>query len=303
MDKTDMSLIILLTANSRQSYAELAKKLGLSINAVHKRIQLLVESGVIRRFTAKVGILAAPAIVVFISGTSTLPSLQDLPAKMKAHGSIYWLAEGGGKFIYTGAYLHNVNEVLDLTRYVQKEAGISEPRVGILAGAGPSPIIPTFKPSDLVLCDLDYRIMRSLKDDSRKAVSDISGEIGVSAKTVRRRLNRMKKNFLIELGLEWYPDKSNDIMTLVDVQLKPGADLGVIPFQILRKYAPNTLFFWCFANLPNIVTYTVWTNSMGELERLREKLEKEPAVAAVVPNILFTGFMFPTWRDKFAEKA
>ena len=51
-----MSLIMLLSANSRLSYAELAEKLNLSVNAVHKRIQLLIETGVIRMFTAKVGL-------------------------------------------------------------------------------------------------------------------------------------------------------------------------------------------------------------------------------------------------------
>ena len=43
---------MLLSANSRSSYAELAEKLNLSVNAIHKRIQLLIEKGIIRRFTA-----------------------------------------------------------------------------------------------------------------------------------------------------------------------------------------------------------------------------------------------------------
>ena len=63
------------------------------------------------------------------------------------------------------------------------------------------------------LCELDYKIIRSLKEDSRKPVADISEEIGVSAKTIRRRLDRMIKNFLIELSIDWYPDASNDLMS------------------------------------------------------------------------------------------
>ncbi len=54
-----MVLIQLLLSNSRLSYAELAEKLNLPVNAVHKRIQLLIETGVIRKFTAKLGALAA----------------------------------------------------------------------------------------------------------------------------------------------------------------------------------------------------------------------------------------------------
>ena len=75
------------------------------------------------------------AIVVFISGTSQLGSFQDLPAKLKAHNSIYWLAEGGGKFLYIGAYLKNLNELVGLVEFLKKEAGLPEPTIGIMASA------------------------------------------------------------------------------------------------------------------------------------------------------------------------
>ena len=296
-----MSLIMLLSVNSRLSYAGLAERLNLSVNAVHKRIQLLIETGVIRKFTAKLSLASLGAVVTFVSGTSILGSFQNLPAKLKSHGSIYWLAEGSGKFLFIGAYLRNLNESVGLVEFLKKEAGLPEPTVRIMAAA-PLQVTPNPKPNDLALYDLDYKIIRSLKDDSRKAVSDVANEVSVSAKTVRRRLMRMTKNNLIELGLEWYPDKSNDIITLLDLHLKPDADLGIVPYQILRKYAPNTLFYWSYINIPNDVTYTVWTNNMNELQSLRENLEKEPSIAYIVPNILYTGYIFNTWRDELVEK-
>jgi Lrp/AsnC family transcriptional regulator, leucine-responsive regulatory protein len=302
MDKTDMSLLMLLSANSRLSYAELAEKLNLSVNAVHKRIQLMIEAGVICKFTAKVSILASKAIVVYISGISQLGSFGDLPDKLKTQGSIFWLAVGGGKFLYIGSYVESLADVEGVVSYLKRVAGIAEPQVGIMASAGPSPVFANLNPADLILCDLDYRIIRSLKDDSRKAISDVAEELGVSAKTVRRRLERMVKNNLAEFTIEWYPDKSNDIITLVDVHFKPEVDFGVVPFQLLRKYAPNTLFFWCFLNFPNMVTFTIWTNTMNELQTLRESLEKEPQVTSVVFNILYKGYIFNTWRDKLVEK-
>jgi DNA-binding Lrp family transcriptional regulator len=302
VDKTDMSLIMLLSSNSRLSYAELAEKLSLSVNAVHKRIQLLIEAGVICKFTAKVSLFAANSSVVFLSGTSQLESLHDLPGKLERHGSIYWLAIGSGKYLYIGAYLRNIAELVSVVDFVKKEAGIPNPTVGIMAiGSFQNGLKP--KPSDLDLCDLDYRIIRSLKDDSRKAVSDVAAEVGVSTKTVRRRLNRMIKNNLIELGLEWYPDKSNDIITLIDIHLKPDADVKSVSNRIAKQHAPNTLFYWCFANIPNLVTFTVWTNAMSELQKLRESFEKDPNVVSVVPNILYIGYVFNTWRDRLGENA
>jgi Lrp/AsnC family leucine-responsive transcriptional regulator len=303
MDKTDMNLIMLLVVNSRLSYAELAEKLNLSVNAVHKRIQLLIEAGVIRKFNAKPSLLAVNALVVYIFGTSTLSSFQDLPDKLKTQGSIYWLAMGSGKFLYIGAYLRNVADLEPLVSFVKKNAGLSEPVVGIM-----EPWLPwvdqfsKLKPADLVLCGLDYQIIHSLKADARKPVADVAAELTVSAKTVRRRLQRMVKNYLVELSLEWYPDKSNDITTIMELHLKPDADLKAVPYQIQRKYSPNALYYWCFANMPNTVTFVIWTNSMGELQKLRDDLEKEPAVASVVPYILYSGYMFETWRDQLPEK-
>jgi len=300
MDKTDVALIQLLLVNSRLSYGKLAEKLGLSVNAVHKRIQSLIETGVIRKFTAKLGALAVNFVPVFISGTSQLSSLQGLPDKLKTQGSIYWLAVGGGKYLYVGAYLRSINELEPLVRYIRKEAGIADPTVGIMAFP-PVPLPANIESIDTSLCDLDYRIIRSLRDNARKAISDVADEVGVSAKTVRRRLARMIKNWLIELSVEWYPDASNDIVTLFDIRLKPNTDID-IAYKILKKYSPNVLFYWSFANIANTLTFAVWTNSMKELQSIRENLEKEEGVLSIVPNILYVGYIFSTWRDQLVDK-
>jgi DNA-binding Lrp family transcriptional regulator len=300
MDKTDIILLELLLSNSRLSYGKMAEKLGLSVNAVHKRIQALIEAGVIHKFTAKLGLFAANFVNVFIFGTSRLISFEGLPDKLRTHGSIYWLAIGGGKYLYIGAYLRHIEELESLVSYVKRETGIPEPTVGIVSY--PTSLFPVEpKPSELTLYDLDYQIIGSLKDNSRKTVSDVADELGVSAKTVRRRLSCMIKNGLIELSLEWYPDASNDIITLFEIHLKPDTDVSVA-HGLSRKYSPNMLFSWSFMNIPGVVTCAVWTNTMKKLQEMREKLEKEEFVLSVVPNILYVGYIFSTWRDKVGEK-
>jgi Lrp/AsnC family leucine-responsive transcriptional regulator len=300
MDKTDVVLIQLLLVNSRLSYAELAEKLNLSVNAVHKRIQLLIESGVIRKFNAKLGLMAFPFVTVFIWGASQLTSVQGLPDKLATHGSIYWLAVGGGKFLYIGACLRNINELSQLVSYVKEVAAISEPIVG-LVDAQPVPSMLGSKSLETSLCDLDYKIIRSLQNNSRKPLSEVAEELGVSTKTVRRRLNRMVKNYLIDLSVEWYPDTSNDIITIMELRLKSDTDSNLV-FQIFRAYSPHMLFFWSYANLANTATFAVWTNTMKELQGIREAIEKEPGVASVAPNILYVGYIFKTWRDEIPEK-
>jgi DNA-binding Lrp family transcriptional regulator len=294
VDKTDVILCQLLLANSRLSYRELAEKLNLSVTAVHNRIQSLIEMGIIRKFNAKLSLIAKNGIHILIFGTSKTNSIRDLNPKLEKHSSIYWLALGGGNVLYIGAYLKNIAELEPLVRFIREAAEMPEPTVGITV----SPIPPLLKGIELEtkLCELDYKIIRSLKDDSRKATSVVADEIGVSAKTIRRRLTRMINNYLIQLSIDWYPDASNDIISVFHVQLKPDADSNT-PNIIWQKHYPNTLFYWGFSNIPNTYLFLTWTPTAKELRDTRESLEKEPAVQAVAPNIIYTGYIFNTWLD------
>lgn len=295
VDKTDVILCQLLLANSRLSYRELAEKLNLSVTAVHNRIQSLIEMGIIRKFNAKLSLIAKNGIHILIFGTSKTNSIRDLNPKLEKHGSIYWLALGGGNVLYIGAYLKNIAELEPLVRFIREAAEMPEPTVGITVSPIPSWILKSANP-ETKLCELDYKIIRSLKDDSRKATSVVAEELGVSAKTIRRRLTRMINNYLIQFSIDWYPDASNDIMSVFHVQLKPDADHNA-PNIIWQKYYPNTLFYWGFSNIPNSYLFLTWTPTAKELRETRESLEKEPAVQAVAPNIIYTGYIFNTWLD------
>ena len=299
MDKTDVILSLLLLANSRLSYRELADTLNLSVTAVHNRIQSQIDQGIIRKFTARPSVLASCAIHIFVFGNSKTSSLHDLKAKMEKHGSIYWLAVGGGNYLYIGAYLRNISELEPLVNYIKESAEIPEPTVGITSSPLSFPLA-TLKNIDTRLYKLDCQIIRSLSENSRKPTSEIAGELGVSAKTVRRRLLRMMKNYLIELSIEWYPDASNDIITIFHVRLKPEAGKNAAD-MLLKKYAPNVMFYWGFSNIPNTYLFFAWTRTTKDLREMRERFECEATVQSVAPNVIFTGYIFNTWRDIVPE--
>ncbi len=286
----------MLLTNSRLSYRELAEKLNLSVTAVHNRIQSLIETGIIRKFNAKLSLIAKNGIHVLIFGASKTYSVRDLNPKLEKHGSIYWLALGGGNVLYIGAYLKNIAELDSLVHFVKEEAEMPEPTVGITV----SPISPFVLKSinpETKLCELDYKIIRSLKEDSRKATSAIAEELGVSAKTVRRRLSRMMNKYLISLSIDWYPDASNDVISAFHVQLKPEAAPNTAN-SIWQKHYPNAIFYWGFSNIPNSYLFLVWTPTAKDLRDIRQSLENESAVQAVSPNVIYTGYIFPTWIDE-----
>ena len=295
VDKTDVILCQMLLTNSRLSYRDLAEKLNLSVTAVHNRIQSLIEMDIIRKFTAKLTLNAKNGISILIFGTSKTKLIRDLNPKLEKHGSIYWLAIGGGNVLYIGAYLKNIADLDTLVHFVKEAAEMPEPTVGITVSPIP-PLLRMGANPETKLCELDYKIIRSLKDDSRKATSVVAEELGVSAKTVRHRLARMVKNYLVQFSIDWYPDSSNDIIGAFHVQVKPDARPNA-PDVILQNYYPNMLFYWGFSNIPDSYLFLTWTPTAKELRETRESLELEPTVQTVAPNIIYTGYIFKTWLD------
>jgi Lrp/AsnC family leucine-responsive transcriptional regulator len=85
VDAIDRGLLDLLRRSARLSYAELARKVGLSAPAVHERVGKLETSGVIRGYHADVephaielGVTAIIGLVANVSD-ETLDRLRDMP--------------------------------------------------------------------------------------------------------------------------------------------------------------------------------------------------------------------------------
>ena len=289
MDRTDISLCLFLMTNSRTPYHELAARLGLSINAVHKRIGAMAKMGIIRAFTAHPSLMSLGATSVWVYGRSESARPGDLRLRLNADDRTYWVANSGGGYVYVGGYLRDISELDEYVGFVKKESEISNPTVGIIPSAG--------RRSRESLKPLDYQILASLRKDSRKPATDVAAEVSASAKTIHRRLEWMLEKELVELTIDWYPDASNDIVALCHVEVPGNSDRMKVLEGLRRRFGQNILVWVLFSNLPNSIALFLWTNSMKQMEELRESLAGAEGATSVMLNVLQIGYMFDTWRD------
>jgi len=291
MDQTDVSLCLSLMTNSRTPYHDLAAKLDLSINAVHKRIKAMVDAGIIRAFTARPSLVAQGAISVWVFGRSEAPRPGEVHLRLGTNDSTYWVANSGGGYVYVGGHLRNLSELDSYVDFVKREGEIAEPTVGIIPQA-------TNRFPKEELRPLDYQILASLHRDSRKPVTDVAIEVRASAKTVHNRLERMIEKGLVDLSIDWYPDASNDIVAICHVALDRHADRMQVMSALRQRFARSILIDVLFSNLPNQLVQFLWTNSMKQMDDLREGIARAEVVNSVTVNVLQIGYMFDTWRDK-----
>ncbi len=295
MDRTDVSLCLFLMVDSRTPYHELAARLGLSINAVHKRIGALVEMGIIRTFAAHPSLASLGAVSVWVFGRSEAPHPGEAHLRLKADDRTYWVAKSGGGYIYVGGYLRSIAELDEYVAFVRREGEMIDPTVGILLS------MPSRGPKES-LRPLDYQILASLSKDSRKPATDVASEVKASAKTVHRRLEWMAEKGLAEFNIDWYPDASNDIVALCHVEVAGRIGRLKVLEALKKRFSQNILIDVLFSNLPNKLILFMWTNSMKQMEDLRGSIGAVEGVESVMLNVLQIGYMFDTWRDELVSK-
>jgi len=76
MDDIDQQIIKILKENARTTYVEIGRLLKLSEGTVRNRVQALIDSGVITKFTVEVSLSVGIRALIMASIDPTTPTLQ-----------------------------------------------------------------------------------------------------------------------------------------------------------------------------------------------------------------------------------
>ncbi len=299
MDEIDFTICMLLMANSRMPYKNLAEFFHISVNSIHKRIRSLVNLNIIQGFKARLGFANFPNISnILMYGISNIQDKKKLMKKLGNNENIYNITRASGNLFYIYAYIQNTSELDYLISYIRKNGDISDLTIGIDRN------MPSFSSENIKkLSDMDYLIIDSLKDNARKNISDIANELDISTKTVSRRLDNLINNFLVQFQIDWYPDNSGQIISIIILNLKSELIIEDNEFinNLKNHYGSKILFTWSFSNLPHIKLVSIWIESMKELQNIETSFLSDIRYESVEVTILIQGKMYPTWIDKQLE--
>jgi DNA-binding Lrp family transcriptional regulator len=298
MDEIDITLSLMLMANSRASYKELADTFNMSINSIHKRVKSLVELGIVKNFRTTIGLPYFKQIVnVILYGITSTKDKKDLMEKLGSNEFIYNVTQASGNLIYLHAYIRNLAELDSLVSFVKKEGEMTSLTVGLDKN-----YLSILNKDFKELSPLDYRIIYTLKDNSRKPITEIAEELGYSTKTIRRHLDDLIKNYLINFTINWYPDKTAEIFSIFIIKWKQSIQINDTQYinELRKRYGQKLVLSWTFTNLPELMLILFWTQSMKELQRIESDL-MEADFESVNVTVLVEGKIFPTWIDQYLE--
>ncbi len=307
MDDTDRELTLLMNTNPRIQVRELAKKLGISKQAVHHRIQVLTEKGVIRGMTAGISVSYLDAVPVGISGPSKTVSVEKALDRLGESEFTRRVVVAGGNYLYVVGFLRNVSDLDGYVEFVKRTGELVDPIVGIYClddGLMPGYTVDgggEQKKAHKELSPLDLKIIASLKDNARRPVGEIAAMVGASAKTVRRHLDSMMADGSLDMNMPFDGLSGGDMFVIMHVILKDGADKRDVGRRLISRRYFRDQYIRTHSNVPNLLVWVFWSDNIAVIRRSLKETSEEEDVQSVMLNFAYLERIYPTWRDKLTD--
>jgi DNA-binding Lrp family transcriptional regulator len=295
MDETDILIIKELAVDARLPYRDLADRLSLSVNGLHKRIHQLIAKGIIVGFRANLTPLVTGGSVMSLYGRSTSTNLSATVEHLGGHDCTTRVIATGGQFLYVDAQVRNNQEMYEYQSFVRGVGEIGDLKSLAMFTAGDPPAKDP-------LAKLDYRIVRALSADCRRPLQDVATEVGSTAKTVKRRLEHMESDHSVSLNIELVLCSSGDLISIVHAKLRPSRRMeDIIPTLINRK-DPHLLGISGSNVEPGLMIFSVWARDLKELREAEKSLNTSDDFESLFSNLYYDMRLYPTWSRNLVEE-
>jgi len=299
MDDTDRKLMLLIAENPRMHYRELERRLGISRQAVHERVQAIERTGAFNVMRATISANYLNAVPAAVWGRSGARSMDDVIGRLCKNEFIGRIVVAGGNYLYVLGCLEDATELDGYVDFVSRNGEISEPTVG-LAKLN-AEIMPEWaegvkcKEGCKPLSDLDLKIIASLQGNVRKSNADIAHSLGVSIKTVRRHIEDMIAGGSMDFDVPWDVPPGGDMLTVVHLSLRSNADKGKVAGRLLKVDPIHFNYLRSFANLPNFLLGMIGSDKMIIVRKILKSLSEDEEVLSVTPNLVYMEHSCRNW--------
>lgn len=273
MDEIDKVILLNLSQNCRIPYQTLAQNLDISSNAVKKRVDNLVEEGVIVKFSVELSLeMFGGEVALCILETDGTEDEQVFCNTLGQNPMIGIVGPcSGSMYMLFATYIGNTGlSELGLFLRMQEEVKTVE-------------IFPLIFPrgKKVKYSKSHLRVLKCLDEDARMSVSEISKKTGLAARTARRLINEIIEGEGVRLSVSWDLNSSDGIVMIAKTRWIP------------EKTNIGDMIYWFNSEFPEFYTPLIaasepiiFASFVGpDLKRLNEitqQIKKADGVESVV---------------------
>jgi len=300
MDDTDRKLVILLYEDPRMHLRELANGLGISRQAVNRRMQNLTKAGLFKSLRAEISMFYLDGVLVWIWGRSKAALLDKVLDNLGESEFTTRVTVAGGNELFIWGYLRRISNLSGYVEFVKRAAEMPELTVGLPCfsdGINPISFDGGHPPKEWYrkLSPLDLKIIAALQDNARKPIAEIAGSIGSSARTVRHHIEVMRREGSLDYAAPWDIPPGEDMITMIYVTLRRSADTVRSARRLLRIDPIHFMYLRQFGNLPSFLVGLIASDRMTEIRKILREIKEDEDVLSVTPNLIYSERGYTPW--------
>ncbi len=198
MDSVDKKIMMEFDKNCRISYEAIARDLGISSNAVKKRVSKLIDSGRVDKFLVALSLdmMNADLVMALVHTDGSeyqeelVKQIGDIPEVIQVSniacgiGSLYSVfaqITGSQGLLAYGSTLRSLNSVIDVELHV-----LTYPRG-----------------KKVEIKNIELRVLKHLLEDPRMTISELASRSGLTARRVRRILDTLLEGRGFDFAVMW----------------------------------------------------------------------------------------------------
>ncbi|HYY65696.1 MAG TPA: winged helix-turn-helix transcriptional regulator [Nitrososphaeraceae archaeon] len=295
LDEKDLEIISILSKDCRASFMSIGSTVGMTSKSVKARVDTMISTGVIEKFVVKVnpvslgyGMSCMLIVREHTAHTDDIVSRLNLLGDVSIHSKCM-----GGISTFCLAIKEGHEDKLELLRDSLKPATVH------FMFTSPS----SYVSNKHELSESDLQIIKCLLSNPRMDMNDIAKKISISARTVNRRLTRLKDNNVLKFFI-----LCNPVSTLGYIQF-------VLVINTVDKSFNNQIIERMYGELKenilcqppiidpdNIITLLLFSQDIYTADGILKEVESFTGVNRVELFILTDTTSYDEWVLKEIDK-
>jgi DNA-binding Lrp family transcriptional regulator len=301
LDEKDLKIIKILSKDCRESFMSIGSAIGMTSKSVKARVDRMVSTGVIEKFVLKVnpvalgyGIGCMLIVREHTANTDDIINRLNLVGDVSIHSKCM-----GGISTFCLAIKEGHEDKLDLLLDSLKPASVRIIFTSKLSSSL-STSTSTFPSSSMSikheLTETDLRIIKCLLSNPRMEMNDIARETSISARTVNRRLTKLKDDNVLKFFILCNPVNTvGYIQFALVVNTLDRSSYHQIVGRIYEQLGENILFQLPVADPDNVMTFLLFSQDIFAADGILKKVESFDGVRRVELFVLTDTTSYDEW--------
>jgi DNA-binding Lrp family transcriptional regulator len=295
LDETDLKIISIMSKDCRESFMSIGSSVGLTSKSVKARVDAMLSTGVIEKFIVKV----SPAALGYGLGCILIvrehtAHTDDIIRRLNLLGDVSIHSRCmGGVSTFCLAIKEGHEDKLELLRDSLK------PAIVHFMFTSPS----YYSGIKHELSETDLRIIKCLLSNPRMESNAIAKKIAISARTVNRRLTRMKDNNILKFFIQCNPVSTLGYIQFVLVVNSADKSFNnQIVERIYGDLKDNILCQPPIIDPDNIITLILFSRDIFTADHILKEVESLTGVNRVELFILTGSNSYDEWELREIDK-